>query len=136
MSSPYPWKLYHCLMERPRIGDHLHILHEFQDFWLIRCAPDTIITSFPKRYGRNKPDPSTVHKSIRMRLQVCRKGEIRSAYDLALIIIDQCSRVFFDRTKTADRQPQVMDLFAGAIGNVVCATTNPPCRHPLTFIDQ
>lgn len=80
---------------------------------------DTIITSFPKRYGRNKPDPSAVHKSIRMRLEVCRRNEIRSAFDLALIIIDQCSRVFFNRTKTADRQPQVMDLFASAIGNVV-----------------
>jgi len=80
---------------------------------------DTIITSFPKRYGRNKPDPSAVHKSIRLRLENYRRNEIRSVYDLALIIIDQCSRVFFDRRKTADRQPQVMDIFASAIGNVV-----------------
>jgi hypothetical protein len=59
-----------------------------------------------------------VHKSLRLRLKVAREDEIRSVYDLALIIIDQCSRVFFDRTKTADRQPQVMDLFANAIGDV------------------
>ena len=80
---------------------------------------DTIITSFPKRYGRNKPDPSAVHKGIRLRLKVARKNEIRSIYDLALIIIDECSKVFFDRTKTADRQPQMMDIFAEAIGGVV-----------------
>jgi hypothetical protein len=80
---------------------------------------DTIITSFPKRYGRNKPDPSAVHKSIRIRLKNARKNEIRSVYDLALIIIDECAKVFFDRTKTADRQPQVMDIFAEAIGNIV-----------------
>lgn len=87
-------------------------------------SKDTIITSFPKRYGRNKPDPSSVHKSIRMRLKFCRKNEIRSAYDLALVIVDECCRVFFDRTKTPDRQPQVMDLFASAIGNVVGMSEN------------
>jgi hypothetical protein len=38
---------------------------------------------------------------------------------LALIIIDQCSSVFFDRTKPLDQRPEVMDLFASAIGNVV-----------------
>ncbi|KAL2063961.1 hypothetical protein VTL71DRAFT_4455 [Oculimacula yallundae] len=91
--------------------------------WLWILDGNTIITSFPKRYGRNKPDPSAVHKSIRLRLSVCRKGEINSAYDLALIILDQCSRVFFDRTKTADRQPQAMDLFASAIGDVTYKQT-------------
>jgi hypothetical protein len=58
---------------------------------------------------------------------VARKNEIRSIYDLALIIIDECSKVFFDRAKTADRQPQMMDLFAEAIGKVVgfhCENTN------------
>jgi hypothetical protein len=54
-----------------------------------------------------------------MRLKAARKDEIRSAYDLALIIIDECSRVFFDRTKTADRQPNLVDMFADAIGEVV-----------------
>jgi hypothetical protein len=86
--------------------------------WLWILDGNTIITCFPKRWGRNKPDPSAVHKSLRLRLKVARKDEIRSVYDLALIIIDQCSRVFFDRTKTADRQPRVMDLFANAIGDV------------------
>jgi hypothetical protein len=80
---------------------------------------DTLITSFPKRYGRNKPDPSAVHKSIRLRLKAARKNEIRSVYDLALVVLDECAKVFFDRTKSADRKPQAMDLFASAIGNVV-----------------
>jgi len=101
----------------PRLLVDQHLKHLVSKNLLI-CLVDTIITSFPKRWGRNKPDPSAVHKSIRLRLKVARKYEIRSAYDLALIIIDQCSRVFFDRTKTADRQPQVMDLFANAIGTV------------------
>lgn len=60
-----------------------------------------------------------MHKSLRMRLKEARQDEIRSAYDLALVIIDECSRIFFDRTKTADRQPNLVDMFADAIGEVV-----------------
>lgn len=80
---------------------------------------DTMITSFPKRYGRNKPDPSAVHKSIRMRLKSAREDEVRSIYDLAHIVLDECAKVFFELTKSTDRKPQVMDLFANAIGRVV-----------------
>ncbi|RYP46525.1 hypothetical protein DL768_007272 [Monosporascus sp. mg162] len=82
----------------------------------------TIITSFPRRWGRNKPDSSGVHKTIRERLET-RKEEIKSIYHLALIIVDQCSRVFFDRTKPLDERPEVMDLFASAIGHITDMTT-------------
>lgn len=37
----------------------------------------------------------------------------------ALMIVDQCSNVFFDRTKPLDQRPEVMDLFSSAIGHVV-----------------
>ncbi|RYP58440.1 hypothetical protein DL770_010426 [Monosporascus sp. CRB-9-2] len=107
--------------------------------WLWILDDNTIITSFPRRWGRNKPDPSGVHKTLRERLET-RKEEIKSIYHLgissfpfifpahsdnptALIIIDQCSRVFFDRTKPLDQRPEVMDLFASAIGNVTEMTT-------------
>jgi len=82
----------------------------------------TIITSFPRRWGRNKPDPSGVHKGIRDRLDDLQEGDIKSVYDLASIIIDQCSRVFFDRTKPIDERPEVLDIFANAIANVVGST--------------
>lgn len=91
--------------------------------WLWILDGNTIITSFPRRWGRNKPDPSGVHKSLRERLEATSAEEIQSVYDLALIIIDQCSRVFFDRTKPLDQRPEVMDLFASAIGNVTERTT-------------
>lgn len=80
---------------------------------------DTILTSFPRRWGRNKPDPSGVHKSLRERLSHIEDDRIHSVYDLALIIIDQCSRVFFDRTKPIDQRPEVMDIFSNAIAHVV-----------------
>ncbi|KAH8803024.1 hypothetical protein F5884DRAFT_888135 [Xylogone sp. PMI_703] len=91
--------------------------------WLWILDDNTIITSFPRRWGRNKPDPSGVHKSLRERLANTDEGQIQSVYDLALIIIDQCSRVFFDRTKPVDERPEVMDLFASAIGNITELTT-------------
>jgi len=47
------------------------------------------------------------------------EGEITSIYDLALIIANQCSTVFFDRTKLVDERPEVFDIFANAIGNLV-----------------
>ncbi|TVY93931.1 hypothetical protein LAWI1_G000709, partial [Lachnellula willkommii] len=86
--------------------------------WMWVLDENTIITCFPKRWGKNKPDESAVQKCIRTRLREARIDEVRSVHDLALIIIDQCSRVFFDRTQPTDMQPQVMDAFANAIGRV------------------
>ncbi|KAK1856084.1 ankyrin repeat protein [Colletotrichum chrysophilum] len=86
--------------------------------WMWILDKKTIITSFPKRYGANKQDPSGVHKSIRTRIKNARKNQIRSVFDVALIILDECSNTFFDRTKTPDRHPQVMDIFGDAIGNL------------------
>ena len=90
---------------------------------------DTIITAFPKRWGRNKPDPSAVQKCIRTRLRSARDDEVRSVFDLAIIIIDQCSRVFFDRTQSVDLQPQMMDNFANAIGKVVSRNIKKSGEH-------
>lgn len=68
--------------------------------WMWILDKQTIITSFPKRYGSNKSDPTGVHKSIRTRIKNARKNQIRSVFDVALIILDECSNTFFDRTKT------------------------------------
>ncbi|KAM3067868.1 hypothetical protein ACMFMG_011353 [Clarireedia jacksonii] len=89
--------------------------------WLYILDGRTIITSFPRRMGRNKPDSSGVHKCIRNRLeklQDAEDGRIYSVYDLALIIMNECSTVFFDRTKPIDERPEVLDIFSGAIGYV------------------
>jgi len=88
--------------------------------WMWILNENTILTCFPKRYGANKHDVSGVHKSIREKLDNARHNHIRTIYDLALVILEECSNTFFDKSKTADRQPQVMDIFSEAIGNVVC----------------
>ena len=86
---------------------------------------DTVISSFPRRWGRNKPDPSAVHRGIRDRLGDLDADEIQSVYDLALIVIDECSKVFFDQTKALDQRPEVIDLFSSAISKIV--STFRPC---------
>lgn len=88
--------------------------------WMWVLDEKTIITCFPKRYGANKHDTSGIHKSIRMRMAEGRHS-IRSVFDLALVIFEECSNTFFDRTRTSDKQPQVLDEFSEAIGNIVCA---------------
>lgn len=50
-------------------------------------------------------------------------GESKTQCSTASIIIDQCSNVFFDRTKPLDLRPEVMDIFAEALGNVNHYTT-------------
>ncbi|KAI1407149.1 hypothetical protein F5Y13DRAFT_206631 [Hypoxylon sp. FL1857] len=86
--------------------------------WMWILDAKTIITCFPKRYGANKQDTSAIHKSIRVHLQDNSPDQIRTVFDLALVIIDECSNTFFDRTKTGDRLPQVLDAFSIAIGNI------------------
>ncbi|GAB1316850.1 Ankyrin repeat protein [Madurella fahalii] len=91
--------------------------------WLWILDSKTVVTSFPRRWGRNKPDPSAIHKSLRMRLKYVRHGEITTAYDLALIIVDEASRVFFDRTKTNQTQPNLVELFNAAIRDLTYKQT-------------
>ncbi|KAK5655193.1 hypothetical protein OQA88_6092 [Cercophora sp. LCS_1] len=111
--------------------DHTRIIMVDQ-LWLWILDDNTIITAFPKRWGRNKLDDSGVHKSIRVRLKTAHKDGIKSIYHLALIIIDQCSRVFFDRTKSRDNRPEMLDLFGSAIGNTTeftCISHHHFWRH-------
>lgn len=50
-------------------------------------------------------------------------GENVTQFPIASIIIDQCSNVFFDRTKPLDLRPEVMDIFAETLGDVNHYTT-------------
>lgn len=89
--------------------------------WMWILDENTIITFFPQRYGVSRKDPSGVHFSIRKRLgdQSNLSNHVRSVFDLALIILDECFNTFFDRTKSPDGRPQVLDIFAESIGRVV-----------------
>ncbi|GAW18595.1 hypothetical protein ANO14919_080730 [Xylariales sp. No.14919] len=90
--------------------------------WMWILDENTIITCFPKRYGANKNDASGIHKSIRSRVEEI--GSVHTVFELGLIILDECSKTFFDRTKTLDRRPQAIDEFSKAIGNIMHKQTD------------
>ncbi|KAI1343545.1 hypothetical protein F5Y15DRAFT_427914 [Xylariaceae sp. FL0016] len=84
--------------------------------WMWILDNKTIITCFPKRCGISGHDASGIYESIQSRL--ARTEEIRSAFDVALVILDECSDTFFNRTKDSTGQPQVLDTFSEAIRHV------------------
>ena len=59
--------------------------------WMWILDDHTIITCFPKRWGRNKPDSSGVHKSLRDRLEYMsgRREGIQSIHHLGKLLIPQ-----------------------------------------------
>lgn len=65
------------------------------------------MTSFPRRYGVGKSDPSGVHKAIRMRLGSAREGQIKSAFDTALVVIEELDIMLC----IAKRQRNVLEEF-------------------------
>ena len=87
--------------------------------WMWILDERTILTFFPRRYGFNRQDITGIHKKIRHRLGQSRRGQVKSIFDLALVILSECTKTFFDRKRTNDLQPRVLDLFAEAIGRVV-----------------
>jgi hypothetical protein len=85
----------------------------------LTAVADTIITSFPKRWGRHCPDPTSVQECILNRLKRGQSDKVRCVFDLAIIVMDQCSKVFFDHTLPPTLQPALTDIFAYAIGTIV-----------------
>lgn len=89
--------------------------------WMWILDENTILTCFPERYGATRKVPSGVNYSIRKRLAdpTNSSNQVCSVFDLGLIILDECFDTFFDRIIKPDGCPQVMDIFAEAIGDVV-----------------
>ncbi|XDG07332.1 hypothetical protein ABKA04_006947 [Annulohypoxylon sp. FPYF3050] len=75
--------------------------------WLWVLDDKTIITSFPRRWGKIRPDSSDVHEAIRRRLKEAGNSDINSAYDIALMVIDECSRLH----EKAYKQAAAFDRF-------------------------
>ncbi|KAI0186128.1 hypothetical protein EV127DRAFT_439789 [Xylaria flabelliformis] len=87
--------------------------------WMWILDENMIITCFPKRYGSNEDDESGVHKSIRIRLKNCRPDQIRSVFDLALIVIDECCNKSFDQATESNQTLKVDTIFADRVNAVL-----------------
>jgi hypothetical protein len=105
--------------------------------WMWILDEHTILTFFPGRYGVNRQDASGIHKSIRNRVEKSSDSQIKSIFDLALIILSECTKTIFDRTRTLDRRPRVLDMFLETIGQVVnsfFASKRTPMMNILAYI--
>ncbi|KAI2627735.1 hypothetical protein GGR54DRAFT_636858 [Hypoxylon sp. NC1633] len=92
--------------------------------WLWILDAQTIITSFPDMYGSNARRSCGVYRSVKSRAQVGGTGRIRTVFDLALEIIDECSDAMFGCAKAADHRPQLIDAFSEAIGSIMHKQTS------------
>lgn len=65
--------------------------------WIRITGGNTVVTSFPKRYGRDLADPSSIYLSIRRRL-IDKAAHIAiEPYDIALVVLDECISSFFQQ---------------------------------------
>ncbi|KAF4887120.1 hypothetical protein CGCF415_v014949 [Colletotrichum fructicola] len=68
--------------------------------WMRITRGNTIVTSFPKGYGRDLADPSSIYMSIRRKLADRATHIAIEPYDIALVIIDECIGAFFQRPES------------------------------------
>jgi hypothetical protein len=117
----------HCIEQSQMLARAVMV----DQLWMWILDRNTILTCFPKRWGiAGKVDPSGVFQSVAKRLQgpLDSSNRVLSVYDLGLIILEECFDTFFDRTNMPDRRPQIMDIFAASIGQVVrCLPRLDPC---------
>ncbi|KAK2779033.1 ankyrin repeat protein [Colletotrichum kahawae] len=70
------------------------------ELWMWILDKKTIITSFPHQYGSDKDNASDVHEAIRIRIKNAQRNQIRSVFDVALIVIDECLNNLFNIAKS------------------------------------
>jgi hypothetical protein len=80
------------------------------------------MTCFPKRWGRGRQGTSTsdIHAAIRERLaKLDESSKGWTAHDLAPLIVDECSKALFGRSKTLDGRPDLIAIFRAATSELV-----------------
>ncbi|KAI0418825.1 hypothetical protein F5X98DRAFT_336425 [Xylaria grammica] len=82
--------------------------------WMWILDAKTLITCFPKQYGGNGQDFSGIHESIRGRLENIGTGQIRTVFELALIVLE-CTTTLFNRDEPLDKRPQVISKLSSDI---------------------
>jgi hypothetical protein len=100
-------------------------------FNLILTALETIITSFPQNWHQdpNHPGRRDVLKSIDKVLSQVDRDPLLSVYDLAALIVLQCTAVF-DRNAIKGSDLQFLDMFDASIEDIVCHPQGNPTFLP------
>ena len=87
----HPQNYEHCTAEIKKTSKLIMV----DQLWMWVLDEHTLITSFPGRYGDDQ-HLDGIHKSIRNQL---RNTQVRSVFELALVVLSECSTTFFDRTR-------------------------------------
>ncbi|KAJ8132800.1 hypothetical protein O1611_g824 [Lasiodiplodia mahajangana] len=79
--------------------------------------PATIITAFPQRSDRKAPEKLTalvanIHEK-------CRDLSTWSCYEVAEVIVAECSRVYFDFTSNRKQLVQFLTVYRASIGKII-----------------
>ncbi|KAI3323508.1 hypothetical protein HD806DRAFT_496940 [Xylariaceae sp. AK1471] len=84
--------------------------------WMWILDAKTVVTCFPARYGANNFDCSDIYKAIEARCG--EDNSVRSAFDLALIIFEECSCAMLSRRAVSDERPEIVKAFSEAIADI------------------
>lgn len=83
--------------------------------WMWVLGKDLLVTAFPQRWQQPRNDPLNVLDGIIEHINSNTREEIKSVFDLAMIITGRCSGIF-DRHRMGDENYQFIDMFESTIG--------------------
>lgn len=87
---------------------------------IVNPAQDTIISSFPKNWGCRLGDaPSDVYSSISHRIGALTPAEVTSVHDIALVIIEECSKAMFGQCAARGSLTGMGGLYGYSLSEIV-----------------
>jgi ankyrin repeat protein len=111
---------YKC-QEKLCIGVHHNADHKIfmvDQLWMWVIGEELVITSFPQRWQQPRNDPLNVLESVIEDINArTRSAPVRTAFDLATAITQQCSTVF--RSRSGFQEYQLLDVFDQSISDAV-----------------
>ncbi|RYC58665.1 hypothetical protein CHU98_g7543 [Xylaria longipes] len=87
--------------------------------WVLpKCgeSPPTIITAFPQRSDREGEQPTALVSNI---VGKCRDLSDRTGYEVAEVIVAECSRIYLDPTSNRNHTVQFPDVYEASIGKIM-----------------
>lgn len=105
------------------VNDRVTVMVDQLWLWVIpgwKGSRPLVITAFPQRANRIKSSSSRKMTALIFRiLQHCGDLRVRTSYDLAEIIVGECSRIFFDDRSRLEAKLQFFDIYSRSIAVIV-----------------
>ncbi|KAK2762388.1 ankyrin repeat protein [Colletotrichum kahawae] len=94
--------------------------------WMRIIDGKTVVTSFPNNFGRDLADPTSIYHCIRQRLEEDAKLINIKAYDIALIVIEECLSSFFKQNQTPATAPAIAPGGISSISEIISSLVRTP----------